>query len=62
MNKFKLYIKKDGSFFRYGVGSLRYIYGLLHDYIQLHDYDEVEFKIQKCDTKQKHKFIGGKHE
>lgn len=49
MNKFKLYIKKDGRCFRYGVGSLRYIYGLLHDYIQL--YGGAEFKIEQCDTK-----------
>lgn len=49
MNKFRLYIKKkEGGFFKYGVGSLRYLYTLIDDYIQIHDYDEVEFKIEKC--------------
>lgn len=50
MNKFKLYIKKeDGSFFRYGVGSIRHMYILVHDYVQL--YGGAEFKIEQCDTK-----------
>lgn len=49
MNKFKLYIKKeDGSFFRYGVGSIRYLYILVHDYVQ--KYGGVEFKIEQCET------------
>lgn len=47
MNKFTLYIKKeDGNLFKYGIGSVRYIYGLIYDYIQLHNHDEVEFKIK----------------
>ena len=49
MSKFKLYIKKDGRFFRYGIGSFRHMYILVHDYVQ--KYGGAEFKIEKCDTK-----------
>ena len=50
MSKFKLYIKLDTDYLRYGVGDMRYIRELLYDYLvknDMYDRNKIEFKIER---------------
>lgn len=49
-DKFKIYIKLDIDYLKYGVGDMTYIRELLYDYLvknDMYDRNKVEFKIER---------------